>query len=112
MRLLRDIAVTVLAIVIVGVLLSLIVGGFYLFDEGYLGFYWNRLNSVYDPMVKKTRCIDDVGELMTLEEPCLILTLRGRKAMERFQQTCEKEGGDAEGCSQEAFRWVYAQQPR
>lgn len=84
----------------------------YLWDEGYLGFYWDRYDSLYDPKLKVHRCIGDNGELSEdMEPPCLVLTLRGQRAQERRAKQCEEAGGDREGCSTESYSWLYSTQP-
>ncbi len=99
-------------VIMFGVIAVLVITPFYLWDEGYLGFYWERYGSTYDQKLGVSRCLDENGNLMDgLEPPCLVLTLRGRKAMERNQQACEENGGKHDDCRQEAWRWVISTRP-
>ena len=91
--------------------LAVIFGAAYVWDEGYLGSYWERYRSTYDPKLGVSRCLDENGNLMDFEPPCLVMTLRGRKAMERHQKTCEENGGEHNDCRQEALRWVESSRP-
>ena len=100
-------------LVVIGLSMTLILGAAFVWDEvdGYLGSYWERYRSTYDPKLGVSRCLDENGNLMDFEPPCLVMTLRGRKAMERHQKTCEENGGEHNDCRQEAFRWVESSRP-
>jgi hypothetical protein len=85
----------------------------YLWDEGYLGFYWDRYDSIYDPKLNVTRCIDDNGELsQALSPPCAVVNSRGMKARERWAKRCEESGRDSESCTAESYQWLYSTEPK
>lgn len=85
----------------------------YLWDEGYLGFYWERYSSLYDPKLGVFRCLDENGELAQgIEPPCLVATSRGAKAQIRHAKQCEDDGGDSDSCSVRAYEWLLSRQPR
>lgn len=100
-----------LASVFLGPLLVVLIGG-YLWDEGYVGFYWQRYDSLYDPKLNVVRCLDEHGELANFEPPCVVMTERGRKAMERYEVTCEESGGKHDECSRKAYEWLLSKQPK
>lgn len=85
----------------------------YLWDEGYLGFYWERYASIYDPKVGVFRCLDENGELAEgLQPPCFVATTRGLNAQHRHAKQCEEDGGDSDSCSARAYEWLLSRQPR
>jgi hypothetical protein len=43
--------------------------------------------------------------------PCLVLNVRGQKAMARHQTACEKDGGNTAACREGALQWLVSQQP-
>jgi hypothetical protein len=89
-----------------------ILGASYIWDEGYLGSHWKRYGSMYDPKSEGFRCLDEHGELTRdIMPPCLVLTMRGQKAMARHQTACEKDGGNKEACHEGAFQWLVSKQP-
>lgn len=98
--------------VLIGVPL-IAVGVVYIYEEGYLGFYWERYESIYDPQLKTYRCIDENGELAeTLEYPCLVVTQQGQKAQARLAKNCEIGGGEPEKCQKDSYDWLISTQPR
>jgi hypothetical protein len=89
-----------------------ILGASYIWDEGYLGSYWKRYGSMYDPKSEGFRCLDERGELTgDILPPCLVLNVRGQKAMARHQTACEKDGGNTAACREGALQWLVSQQP-
>ena len=69
--------------------------------------YWERQKSVYDPLLKKYRCME-IGErrLMEGEPPCAALTVAGRRALESRTEECEKRGGEHDKCLGQAYGWL------
>lgn len=85
----------------------------YFYDEGYLGFYWERYEAVYDPELKINRCIGENGELMEgLQSPCAALTMRGIKARERHFKECLARGGESDRCESVSEEWLDSYRPR
>jgi len=85
--------------------------GAYLWDEGYLGSYWERYGSLYDPKLKVHRCLNEYGQLAEdLEPPCVMMTLRGRKAMERHKIAYVDSGGNPEVCAAQALQWLLSKE--
>ena len=75
--------------------------------------YWERQKSAYDPKLRVLRCIDrDTGELMDIDPPCLVLTLKGRRAIQKRTVACQQRGGQEEACHTEAWDWVWLKRPK
>jgi hypothetical protein len=73
--------------------------------------YWERHKSVHDPKLQVLRCIDrDTGEMMEIDPPCLVLTLKGRRAIEEQTAFCRQKGGAEEACRDEAWAWMRSKQ--
>lgn len=90
----------------------LIAGAAALYISGYFDSYWIKHKSVYDPKLGVNRCVDkDSGELMDIDPPCLVLTLKGRSEIEKRQKKCEDGGGNPGDCFREAFDWVASKAP-
>ena len=101
-----------LASVLLGPLVVVLLGG-YLWDEGYLGFYWERYKSTYDPKLGVSRCLDENGELAdNLEPPCVVMTSRGRNAMDRRTRDCRSRSQKPEACAAEAYEWLLSTRPK
>lgn len=74
--------------------------------------YWKKHKSVYDPKLKQNRCIDETGNIMDIEPPCLSLTVEGRNALQKKEKNCIDEGGVSEKCKKEAWDWLYSKRPK
>jgi hypothetical protein len=75
--------------------------------------YWQRHERIYDAALNEVRCVDpDIGELFALTSPCLVLTVRGRRAVKERTAACLKAGGASEACRDEAWKWKRTQQPK
>lgn len=65
--------------------------------------------AIYDPMLKKYRCIDkDTGEMMDLQPPCIQPTKAGLEAVLEKQRKCEERGGNPDRCFSIASQWLFA----
>lgn len=99
--------------VLVGPLIVLFVVGF-LWEEGYLGSHWEQYGIVYDPKMKKYRCLDDDAKTLSenLEPPCIVMSSRGNIAMYRHQKECQDKGGEHLQCVREAFHSMLSKRPK
>lgn len=89
-----------------------VLGASYLWDNGYLGSYWKRYNTLYDPRLHAVRCLDENGELTDeIVPPCFVMTLRGMKAMDRYKSNCMDNGGKQEDCTSKAYDWLISKRP-
>jgi hypothetical protein len=85
----------------------------YLWDEfgDRWGPYWERLESIYDPKLKAMRCLDENRELIDMEPPCLVMTSRGHRTVNQWQNECERNGGNEEVCMRQAVERLTEYQP-
>ena len=81
---------------------------FSLWDDGYLGSYWERWTRDGDIM-----CFDIQGQKTrsSLGE-CYVLTHRGLKARERWADDCKSKGETATVCDQRAIIYMTRQLSR
>jgi len=75
--------------------------------------YWIYHERIYDSVRNEYRCVDpDTGELSAIPSPCLVLTRRGRDAVEHQTAECVKRGGAKDACKVTAWDWVNAQKTK
>jgi hypothetical protein len=74
--------------------------------------YWERQKSTYDPVLKRMRCLEGNGELSELTPPCLIVTLKGQRAIEKRIEACEASGREHDACADEAWTWMRQRAPK
>ena len=48
--------------------------------------YWETHKSVWDPKLNQNRCVDESGQIMDMEPPCLSLTVAGRHAVQKKEK--------------------------
>lgn len=98
--------------VLLGPLVVVLLVG-YLWDEGYLGFYWEHYESIYDQKLGVYRCLDENGNIEdSLKPPCVVMTSRGRNAMERRVRECRSRSQKPEDCNAEAYEWLLSKRPK
>jgi hypothetical protein len=69
---------------------------FILWEDGYLGSYWERWERKGD-----IKCYAKEGRVTSSsQDVCYVLTLRGIKARERLTEACKAKGKMAESCLQ------------
>ena len=94
--------VTMVFVAIVGV------GGFSLWDAGYLGSYWERWQGAAG-----IKCFDAEGRVTASgQETCFVLTQRGLNARERLTEDCKMEGQDEDKCRDLAVKQLTSSLPR
>jgi len=98
---------------VIGVVFLGIIGVYIIMLNG-AGFfkpiYWEKHRVVYDPLLKRDRCIDKIsGEIMELDPPCAILTMKGREAVDKRKDKCVRNGGAKAACDKESQKWIMSQ---
>ena len=69
--------------------------------------YWEKHRVVYDPLLKRDRCIDKIsGELMEIDPPCAVLKMNGQEAITMRKDKCIHDGGSADACYKESLKWM------
>jgi len=105
----------VMLVMLIGVGLGIAFGFAWVGDQvlNFFTPYWERQKSAYDPKLQVLRCVDrNTGELMDIDPPCLVLTLKGRRAIQERTASCRQQGGEEEVCRDDAWAWMRSKQPK